>query len=216
MPVAPSTCGELLAQCLASDRLIIGQILLGGDYSMRHVDDAHHDKLEQFTSPQDARNIARYDEQGEFRPLKTAPNLRRGWRLKLASLEELELALEYFYPASLGLWLSFLKGTLKTTSLRETLDRQTGMYRITQLLKPDQAVDLVSKCCAPQGSEGGGCLRTVLWDLAPGEPLTGLPEEKLSLQDLPPERIPLICRELCNLVVAAARPIAKGNLPKKD
>lgn len=216
MPVAPSSCGELLAQCLASDRSMIGQILLGSDYSMRHVDDADHDNLEQFTSPQDARNISRYDEQGEFRPLKTAPNLKRGWLLKLASLEELELALEYFYPAALGLWLSFLKGTLKTTSLRQTLDRQTGMYRITQLLKPDQAVDLVSKCCAPQESGRGGCLRTILWDLAPGEPFTTLPMAKISLDKLSPDRIPLICRELCNLVVAAARPIAKGNLPKKD
>ena len=216
MPVAPSSCGELLAQCLASDRSMIGQILLGRDYSMRHVDDADHDNLEQFTSPQDARNISRYDEQGEFRPLKTAPNLKRGWLLKLASLEELELALEYFYPAALGLWLSFLKGTLKTTSLRQTLDRQTGMYRITQLLKLDQAVDLVSKCCAPQESGSGGCLRAILWDLGPGEPFTTLPMAKISLDKLPPDRIPLICRELCNLVVAAARPIAKGNLPKKD
>jgi sirohydrochlorin cobaltochelatase len=212
MPVASSSCAELLARCLESGRFLIGQILLCNDYSLRHADDANHDGLELFTVPSDARKIARYDEQGEFRPLKTAPNLRRGWRLQLSSLEELELALEYFYPAALGLWLSYLNGSLQTTSLRETLDRQTGMYRITQLLTPPQAVELVAKCCNSEG----GCLRAILWNLAPGEPLSGLPETKLSLEKLPANRIPLICRELCNLVVAAARPIAKGNLPKKD
>jgi sirohydrochlorin cobaltochelatase len=212
MPVAPSTCRELLVQCLESDRFLIGQILLSSDYTLRHVEDADRDDLDLFNSATDARLIARYDSQEEFRPLKTAPNLRRGWLLKLGSLEEMERAIEYFYPAALGLWLSYLNGSLKPTSLRQTLDRQTGMYRITQLLKPDQAQELVAKSC----TSDGGCLRTILWDLTPGEPLSGLPGEKLSLETLPAGRIPLICRELCNLVIAAARPIAKGNLPKKD
>jgi len=212
MPVAPSTCCELLAQCLESNRFLIGQILLRPDYTLRHVEDADREDLNFFNSATDARLIARYDAQEEFRPLKTAPNLRRGWLIKLGSLEEMERAIEYFYPAALGLWLSFLNGSLQPTSLRQTLDRQTGMYRITQLLKPDQAQELVAKCC----TSDGGCLRTILWDLAPSEPLSGFPAEKLSLDMLPTNRIPVICRELCNLVVAAARPIAKGNLPKKD
>ena len=212
MPVPPSTCGELLAQCLESERFRIGQILLCSDYTLRHAEDADRDDLDLFTSATNARQIARYDSRGEFRPLKTAPNLRRGWLLKLSSLEEMERAIEYFYPAALGLWLSFLTGSLQSTSLRQTLDRQTGMYRITQLLKPDQAQELVAKCCTSEG----GCLRTILWDLAPGDPLSGFPSAKLSLDTLPNDRIPLICREVCNLVVAAARPIAKGNLPKKD
>jgi sirohydrochlorin cobaltochelatase len=212
MTVTPSTCAELLTRCLESGRFLIGQILLCNNYSLRHAHDAGHEGLELFSMPSDARKIARYDEQGEFRSLKTAPNLRRGWSLQLSSFEELELALEYFYPAALGLWLSYLNGSLQTTSLRQTLDRQTGMYRITQLLTPPQAEDLVATCCTSEG----GCLRTILWNLAPGEALSGLPETKLSLDKLPANRIPLICRELCNLVVAAARPIAKGNLPKKD
>jgi hypothetical protein len=86
------------------------------------------------------------------------------------------------------------------------------MYRITQLLRDDQASELVGRCCTSEG----GCLRTILWDLSPGHPITSLPVSKLSLEELPPDRIPLLCRELCNLVVAAARPIAKGNLPKKE
>ena len=30
--------------------------------------------------------IARFDDSGAYRPLKTAPNLRHGWRLELATL----------------------------------------------------------------------------------------------------------------------------------
>jgi hypothetical protein len=212
MAEMPSTCRELLSQSLQSGRLLIGEILLGKDYSLRHAGDECVKDLEVFTSATDAREIARYDGEGNFRSLKTAPNLKRGWLLQTTSLDEMEQALEYFYPAAIGLWLSYLKGLLIVTSLRQTLDRQTGMYRITQLLKTDQAGELVAQCCNSEG----GCLRTILWDLEPGQPIDTFPASKLSLERLPNDRIPLICRELCNLVVAAARPIARGNLPKKD
>lgn len=154
--------------------------------------------------------IARFDGEGRCRPLKSAPDLKRGWLLEAGSLEGMELALGFFYPAALGLWLSWLRGTLRPTPLRETLGRQSGMYRVTQLLRDDQALDLIAADC------GGGCLRTVLWDLAPHAAVTSLPVGRRSLHDFPQDRIPLICRESCNLVVAAARPIAKGNLPKED
>lgn len=209
---APATTRLLLASCLEQGRHHIGQILLGSDFTLRHEADEGRDDLVLHTSPADARVIARYDAEGNFRPLKTAPNLKRGWLLEAGSLEGMELALEFFYPAALGMWLSHLRGRLQPTPLRKTLDRQTGMYRITQLLKDDQASELVARCC----NSDGGCLRTILWDLAPVHAITSLPASKFSLEDLPTNRIPLLCRELCNLVVAAARPIAKGNLPKKE
>jgi sirohydrochlorin cobaltochelatase len=209
---APATPRLLLASCLEEGRNRIGQILMESDFTLRHADDAGRDDLVRYGSPADAREIARYDAEGNFRSLKTAPNLKGGWLLEVGTLEGMELALEFFYPSALGLWLSHLRGKLHPTTLRETLDRQTGMYRITQLLRDDQASELVGRCCTSEG----GCLRTILWDLAPGHPITSLPVSKLSLEELPPDRIPLLCRELCNLVVAAARPIAKGNLPKKE
>lgn len=207
----PSTPRQLLERCLGENRLVIGEVLLGKDHTLRHVSDIGRTDLHLHGSPRDARLIARYDAAGEYRPLKTAPNLIRGWLLQAGSLEGMELALEFLYPGALGLWLAFLRGTLRPTALRQTLDRQTGMYRITQLLREDQALELVGTCCSFTG-----CLRTVLWDLEPEKGVNSLPEEKRSLSTLPLDRIPLICRELCNLVVAAARPIAKGNLPKKD
>ncbi len=38
--------------------------------------------LEIFRNPEDAIEIARYDDDGNYRPLKTAPNLRHGWRME--------------------------------------------------------------------------------------------------------------------------------------
>ena len=48
--------------------------------------------------PEDAIEIAKHDDAGNYRPLKTAPNLRHGWRLELETLEDLRRALDYFYP----------------------------------------------------------------------------------------------------------------------
>lgn len=206
----PGTPRELLRDCLTTGRFRIGQVKLGTDFSLRHHEDEGVDGLEVYSSPFDARLIARLDSAGDFRPLKTAPNLRRGWLLEAGSLEGMELALEFLYPAALGLWLASMKGTLSVTPMRETLDRQTGMYRITQLLRDDQAMELVARCCSDTA-----CLRSVLWELRSGEPVVSLPPAKCSLAELPTDRIPLICREFCNLAVAAARPVAKGNLPSK-
>lgn len=188
----------------------IGEILLGGDFTLRHSSDEGRDDLEIHEDPRSARAIARFDERAEFRFLKTAPGLKRGWLLEAGSLEGMQLALEFLYPAALGLLLAWLRGTLSPAPLRETLDRQTGMYRVTQLLREDQALDLIACRC------GEGCLRTVLWDLSPATTVDSLPSRRRTLDDLPPDRIPLLCREACNLLVSAARPIAKGNLPKAD
>lgn len=209
--VAPSSRRELLESCLREGRLHMGQILLGRDFTLRHADDANHDDLIRYSRPEYAREISRYDWKGVYRSLRSAPNLKRGWLLETGSIQGMELALEFFYPSALGLWFSYLHGSLHPTSLRETLGRQTGMYRVTQLITDDQSQELVSRCCSSEG----GCLRTLLWDLAPRSPITSLPAGKLTLESLPPDRIPLICREACNLWIAAARPVAKGNLPKQ-
>lgn len=209
---APETTRELLRQSLETGRHRIGQILLARDYTLRHHEDEGRDDLRVITDPAGAREISRLDEEGNYRPLKTAPNLRRGWLLSAGSLEGMELALEFFYPAALGLWLSWIRGDLHPSPMRETLDRQTGMYRITQLLREDQAGQMVERCCNART----GCLRTILWDYSVGVPMGSIPPSQRSLEGVADDRIPLICRELCNLVVAAARPIAKGNLPRKE
>ena len=69
-------------------------------------------QLEIFQDPHDAIRIARYDDAANYRPLKTAPNLRHGWRLTLTDLAEICLALDFLYPAAVGTALAFLREEL--------------------------------------------------------------------------------------------------------
>jgi sirohydrochlorin cobaltochelatase len=202
----PAPQEELLLLALATGRLLIGEILLGRDFTLRHHADEGVTDLRDYPEPSSAREIAKFDAEGNFRPLRSAPSLRRGWLIRAASPKGMLLALEEFYPAAMGLWLSSLHGMLATTSLRQTLGRQTGMYRVTQLLRDDQAMEIISARC------GRGCLRTVLWDLEPGLQPDVLPPERRATDSDSAGRIPLLCREACNLVVADARPVAKGNV----
>jgi len=111
-----------------------GQLLVrkatGRAFVVSHRDDESLDQLQRYREAEDASEIAKYDDAGNYRPLKTAPNLPHGWRLELATLEELRRALDYFYPGRLAVFAAWKTGYLKTTALRETLDRQSGMYRV--------------------------------------------------------------------------------------
>jgi|GEM_PF-179689 len=199
-----------LDRFLLRGECMIGEILVKKDCSLRHHEDQFllEEDLLHYETPQAAREIIRYDAQGKFRPLKTAPNLRRGWLLKLNNIEDVILALDFFYPMALHLYEAFLENKLSVTPLRETLNRQTGMYRITQLLKDEQAQELISKICCSEN----GCLRQVLWSISKDQAITTLSDQKKSVP-LNPQEIPLLCREACNLLVAAARPLGKMNLP---
>src|SRR4029077_6672163 len=111
-----------------------GQILIqkgdDGGFVLSHRDDASLDRLQTYREAKDAIEIAKYDDAGNYRPLKTAPNLRHGWQLQLATVEELRRALDFFLSSRLAVFVALKNGWLKTTALRETLDRQSGMYRI--------------------------------------------------------------------------------------
>ena len=206
----PVSARELLDHALRARSLRLGEILIDQDFTLRHVDDGGRNDLEVFTDAYDARKITRYDASGNYRPLKTAPNLRRGWLLQTGSLENLELALDYFYPAAVALWFSWIRGSLEPTPFRLTLDRQTGMYRVTQLLTDQQVADILPGCCNSET----GCLRKILWEISSGKPLDFFPVSKRSVAWGDSCDIPLLCREVCHLVIATAQPIAKGNLSK--
>ena len=140
-----------------------GQILVtkrdGAGFVLLHRDDESLDQLQTYRDAEDAIEIAKYDDAGNYRPLKTAPNLRHGWRLELATVEELRRALDYFYPGRLAVFAAWKSGYLKTTALRETLDRQSGMYRVAAKISDPQINDLVADFCRSDS----GCLRTILW-----------------------------------------------------
>ena len=200
-----------------------GQILIrkrtGADFVLLHRDDESLDRLQTYQDAEDAIEIAKYDDAGNYRPLKTAPNLRHGWRLELATVEALRRALDYFYPGRLAVYAAWKSGQLKTAALRETLDRQSGMYRAAAKISDPQINDLVANFCRSDS----GCLRTILWKRDPRGAIasTKLPKEKFdpaydqasaldSPGSTPPATVPLLCQEACNLLVAQCRKVMKG------
>ena len=212
---------ERCLEALLTGPFYFGQILVrktsDGRFVLSHRDDRCENELRIFRSAEDAIEIAKYDDAGNYRPLKTAPNLRHGWRLELDTLEALMRALDYFYPGRLAVFAAWKKGKLQTTPLRETLDRQSGMYRVAAKISDSQIDNVVADFCRSDG----GCLRTILWkrDARGTVASTKLPNEKFdpsfdqaSAQpgSTIPATVPLLCQEACNLLVAECRKMVKG------
>ena len=152
---------QALESWCASGRRCIGQVVIekAGDdlFVLCHRDDVGRNDLTISAMAEDAAEIAKFDDAGNYRPLKTAPNLRHGWRIQLATLRELHHALDLFYPGRLAMFLAYQKEEFATTPLRETLNRQSGMYRVAAKISDDQIHELVGDFCRSDG----GCLRTI-------------------------------------------------------
>jgi len=220
---------QLLQQRLCSGPINLGEIVVREvepeRYLIRHwKDDETQAKLAVETEANAALEIVRYDEQGNYRPLKGAPNLRTGWELRLESVPEVRQAIDYFYPGAFSTWLAFSRGDATPVDLRQTLTRQTGMYRVTHKLTGLQAEELAARFCQSHS----GCLRTIIWTIDGKAPEKYLPSSKFDPQaDQLEERgqkhtldgragtrpyrpvIPFLCVEACNLFVAEARKIVK-------
>jgi sirohydrochlorin cobaltochelatase len=205
-----------LEDWLAAGLRCIGQIAIecrdDGSFTLAHRDDASRKQLAPRSLAEDAAELARFDDAGNYRPLKTAPNLRHGWRLMLQNVGELRTALDLFYPGRLAAFFAFEKHELFTTPLRETLGRQSGMYRIAAQIEDRAADELVGNFCRSDG----GCLRTILWRRDPEGAVasTRLPADKFDpIYDQTGGGrpvIPLLCQEACNLLVAEARKVVQA------
>ncbi|MGZ4967669.1 MAG: DR2241 family protein [Chthoniobacterales bacterium] len=189
----------------------IGQVFAARDSDERvvlcHRDDVNRNDLLDQNEAEAALEIARFDDEGSYRPLKTAPTLRHGWRLLLDGIGEAQRALEYFYPGRAAAFRAWRAGTLLTTPLRETLNRQTGMYRVAARISDARADEVVANFCRSDG----GCLRTILWQRKAGV----LPPTKFDPEfdqyGRGEEARPLLCQEACNLLVAEMRKAVKDS-----
>ena len=219
---------ERALEAALRERCSLGQILIQKtdcSFVLCHRDDEVRNDLQRFKNAEDAIEIAKHDDAGNYRPLKTAPNLRRGWQLEIEPLEDLRRALDYFYPGRLAVFAAWKSDKLQTTPLRDTLDRQSGMYRVAAKISDSQINDVVAEFCR----SNGGCLRTILWkrDADGAVASTKLPKEKFDpvcdqataanpprsgtpSTATPPATVPLLCQEACNLLIAECRKVVKG------
>lgn len=189
---------EKLETWLESGGGAVGQITVanGTDgYELRHTDDDQGtDSLQVYQNWEDAHEICKLDNEGEYRPLKSASNLRTGWLMKLGSAEEVLAALDIFYPAAIGMWVNESLGRLRVNSMMETLGRQTGMYRFAKSISEDGRRGVVQERCEKS------CLRRILWEEG----------AHVKRADLGERDIPIYCPEICSLLVADSRIVARA------
>ncbi len=131
-----------------------------GTYEVRHASDADvpAERLKVRTDPEAAWKITAVTEEGRPRPLKTAPNLRRGWIFRDLSADDLWEACSHLAPAAAVHWHLARTGRLPTVSFRDAARRQTGMFQGLSDLPDEEVSELVNVQC-----RSDKCLRKVAW-----------------------------------------------------
>lgn len=198
---------ELEALFPPMESRFFGELLLrrdeSGQFIASHRDDAEMlDDLSPAKSLAELREIAKFDAAGEYRPLKTAPGLKGGWKTTSPSASTFLKRLDCIYPGLFATWITYHKGTHDPTSLRDTLDRQTGMYRFAGSITDQMANRIMRETCS------AGCLRKIAWPISNECAVSRLKQGTQS--------IPLICTEACTFAVSEARKLVKEAYEKAN
>ncbi|WP_018259276.1 DR2241 family protein [Halomicrobium katesii] len=163
-------------------------------YDISHVDDTAADAtLERYDDPLDARTLVKHDDDGKYRPLKTAPTLRTGWQFVDLDPADLVQTVEFVYPATVANWHRERTGDLDVNHWRETMERQSGIYGVVQTWdrgKGYEHVNWVAEACCDDSQ----CLKRREWEYDD--------ETELDVDGGDGE---FPCREPCSLVISAAR-----------
>ncbi|MEW6158089.1 MAG: DR2241 family protein [Verrucomicrobiota bacterium] len=168
-------------------------------FELRHVADRSRPAGDlRGAAVEDLRAIAQLTDSGAYRPLKSAPNLARGWVVFAREAEELERALNILYPGFLADWFAVHSGSGVATSYREFTARQTGMYRITTHLSDVRATQCTRACC-----HVGFCLKQRLWTVP------GLAPDASNAKSIIP------CLEPCAILLEFARRVARIDQEEK-
>jgi hypothetical protein len=173
--------------------LLFGEVLvrkISDEFELTNIWDRGGASL-RIVSLAELRDIAQFTAAKQFRPLKSAPTLQRGWRFIARNSSELDAALQHLYPGAVADWFAALQPHPPVTHYRDFTARQTGMYRVTTLSDGD--VVLVARACCRKEF----CLKHRLWTVE------GLAAETAGEKSLIP------CLEPCALLLEFARTAAR-------
>jgi hypothetical protein len=176
--------------------IVFGQVLirrLENGFELRHeADRAAAPEALITLKGTELRTWAQSAAGGAFRPLKSAPDLRAGWRAVAADGAGLDLLLHYLYPGAVSDWFAAQCAHPPVTSYRQFTARQTGMYRITTMLTDEIAGAAIRACC-----HADFCLKRRLWSVEGLEP------------DAAGQKSIIPCLEPCALMLEFARKVAR-------
>jgi hypothetical protein len=121
-----------------------------------------------------------------------------GWQCDAGGGAALRECLEALYPGSVADWFALRSGAPEVVHFREFVNRQTGMYRITQLLPDALAAQTIRAACHPSV-----CLKRRLWIVQGLEP------------DAAEEKSAIPCLDPCAVLLDFARKSAKADREEK-
>jgi len=185
----------------------------GAGYRLCHAADREADpkNLETLADIQSILEMNRWTSDGIYRARPAAPTMQRGWLVNCADKESLLAALDAFYPGAVAHWSQHLQQQTEIVPLRETLSRQTGMYKFASKIEDQQADQLICEGCAAEN-----CARTILYPLEEGRPIQGLSSAKSEIDFHGDDALPFLCVQACCFPVAGAREVVKQSWdPKK-
>jgi hypothetical protein len=187
-------CNAFLAAFEAE--IVLGQVLIRRwerGFELRHAADRAADaQALRLLTGIELRTWAQSAAGGAFRPLKSAPNLRPGWRALAGDGAALGLLLDHLYPGAMADWFAAQSSPPPLTSYRQFTARQTGMYRITTELTDAVAGAVIRACC-----HADFCLKRRLWSVEGLAP------------DGPEQKSLIPCLEPCALMLEFARVVAR-------
>ena len=137
----------------------VGWVKRGERWEVRHERDQGEAEanLRQLRTLDELEEVVRWDEKGEYRPLRSENNLVSGWRYPAKSEGEYREVMEVIYPGLWGNAEAWGRSELRWPSWEEALGKQTERVRKKVVAKGNMPGGVVQENCYKR------CLKVVLW-----------------------------------------------------
>ena len=195
---------SFMAEIRTAGKAEFGGLLLrcrNARFSICHVadQDVPVANLKKLKHLKEADELGRTTVEGNYRPLRSAPTLRRGWIFRNLSGESLIRMIDCLLPGAVIHRAMWCDSTLRIRSFEEAAARQTGIYASVRSLSATRVRSVADRCCGKKG-----CVKHPLWSVGKSDatPVIVKPGHRESLA------IP--CPEPCSWMIEATRRYCQG------